>query len=417
MSTTLLTMLRASPPCPVSTSPGSAVVDRKFMDVKIKQENFSIDCDSRLAQNLRSLEAAAKKIQQFPPTHLPPHLTNQGGTTILYSYPNNTSPYGSSNNHNNTTSLHQHPPPPHQLQYLQHLHRDEMSDGFHTPSPMSSPVSPAHSTHTTDSSSEYYSAPSRKSSLVSTATSSSYGILSSLAPEDTQHITLLTSVPDNNNIIESGPFLKHDYHHHPNHLSPPSQNHHELLPVVESEYPVHLHTIVDPETGERYLTSSTAVAVAMQNLHQMSPHNPPAILLDAFTSGNNNDSGNSSSGSNGAVMLDTSTSNLVSEASMVGNCVGGHQENCPTSPVLMMSSPMQKENMVPCSSPVGQDCEVESPPPPPPTTTKPKKEKKTRGGGRKSNKEKPEKPPKKEKEPKEKKKRSQRQVCTSVDIK
>ncbi|ODM94589.1 Protein atonal [Orchesella cincta] len=384
---TLLAMLRTAPtgPMVVSSPPPSATTlspqpeHRKYMEVKIKQENFSIDCDSRLAANLRSLEAAAKKITGGVVPQLQPHHNlhhhNQHHQTggLLYSYNNP-------------------------------AFRDEMSDGFHTPSPMSSPVSPAHSTHTTDSA-EYYGGVG----TCQKKNGSSYSVIShSSIPEDHHHhITLLTSSNPGDQLMSTstGQFLKHS----------------DYGMDGDSDYPVHYHTVIDPETGEKYLATSAAVAAAMQNLHQNSPPPPPHhnhhhlhhesgnMVLDLVAAESNNNNGGSS------VIMDTSG---IQSSGRLGGGVDGVSENN-NNIVIGGGAPLVfdenkrfallgsvEEDQENCSSPVSQQSMCSPVPPPPP----PSKETKKGRGGRKSNKEKQEGKAKKEKEPKEKKKRNNRQV-------
>lgn len=415
---TLLAMLRTSPPVPVVSSTQSSATlsppppdHRRFMDVKIKQENFTIDCDSRLAQNLRSLEAAAKKIQ-LPPHH---HLTHPPqSSAILYSY--SSSPY------------HHH----HHLQQ-----REEMSDGFHTPSPMSSPVSPAHSTHTTDSGSEYYSTSRKANGPYTVLTTSSHNHISSL-PEDisgnttTAHITLLSGADNNESsmlpsiispVSATGP-----YHHL-------KQVYHDLVsessPAPESHYPVHVHTLVDPETGERFVASSSS---GLHNFHQIPPMeyrhpNGSTVIMDTgssvnFSEQNNNSIGIDDGGSGGQILVqvdDDGNEGTGKRFAMYSEA--DDQTDCSTPPTVTGIN--EQQSTIPCSSPAlsaEQSVSVLSTPPPPTKTNSKKEPKEKKGrGGRKSNKEKQEgkadkkpKKEKKEKEPKEKKKRSNRQVCVCI---
>lgn len=374
---TLLAMLRTSPTHGImhttksSTSVSSPPGDhRKFMEVKIKQENFTIDCQSRLAQNIRELEASTIKKMH--------HQTCPQPTSgLVYSY---TSPY------------------------QQHHHRDEMSDGFHTPSPMSSPVSPAHSTHTTDS--EYYSIGKKINGPYTVLASnqispSTHEELS--ANSATAHITLLSR--HSANLPSPLPSEQVAYHV----LSSQSAS-------LESHYPIHtLHTLVDPETGERFVTS----AATMQTLLPLQPG--PGHILD-YTTGNVStavimDTTGVSMSENDIDMsaLPVAGEGVVMDEkrfAMLGQDVSAeHLHSTPSvtttgmneapSSILTAASPYNDE----------QSVTVLSPPPSPKKANSKKepKEKKARGG-RKSNKEDKAKKPKKEKEPKEKKKRNSRQV-------
>lgn len=297
-----------------------------------------------------------------------------------------------------------------------------MSDGFHTPSPMSSPVSPAHSTHTTDSGSEYYSVTRKNTGQYTLLTSSSQLNHSGLSEEHagnttTAHITLLSSTGVNDVSLLSGissVSATTQYHHH-HHLK---QEYHQLTaePSTESQYPIQLHTLVDPETGDRYLTSSSTVAAVMQNLNQ----GQAAQVLDFNSSGNGQ----------ATVILEPSVNlsgenvntnmSLVAEGAPLVLPVAAANEVDRKFTTLGAADHLEciDENVhTACSSPVSSvqlSSAVLSPPPTSKKTNSKKEAKEKKGrGGRKSNKEKQEgktQKMKKEKEPKEKKKRSNRQV-------